>query len=97
MGPLATVLVLTLAVVGFAVVGLSFWIQREAEAAHEKAAAGARYPELEQTEVHARARLNHYRVIDDAAGVYQIPIERAIEVLARDTVPPEELTTEVRF
>ena len=75
----------------------SFWFQREADAYRARAAAEARYPELQQAEVHAQNKLGHYRVVDEANGVFQIPIERAMEVLAQEPGTATVLTSEVRY
>ena len=70
-----------LAVIVIALVFVARWqMQKDAEAA----AAQARYPLLEETRAHGAALLQGYGVVDEAAGVYSIPIEKAMDdIVAR--------------
>ncbi len=96
-GPLIAFLIGTLLVLGGGVFGSTLWLQREADAARAVAAANARYPELQQAEMNARSKLGHYRIISQADGVFQIPIERAMEVLAQESGTDSVLTSELRY
>jgi hypothetical protein len=42
------------------------------------------YPLLRETRAHAASRLSGYAPIDRDAGIYQIPVERAMELVVRD-------------
>jgi hypothetical protein len=55
-----------------------------AQQAREAAAVDLNYPELRQSQLRAAQRLNQYKVIDAGRGVYQIPIDRAIDLMVRE-------------
>ncbi len=44
----------------------------------------ANYVELREVEAAAAAKLNHYAVLDAEQQIYQIPIERAMELVVKD-------------
>ncbi|MCB0717222.1 MAG: hypothetical protein KDD65_02180 [Bacteroidetes bacterium] len=39
------------------------------------------FPVKDNAEAEAATKLNNYRVVDRAAGVYQIPVDRAIDIM----------------
>ncbi len=91
------ILIGALLVLGSGVFGSTLWLQREADAARAVAAANARYPELQHAEMNARNKLGHYRIVSEVDGVFQLPIERAMEVLAQESRPDAALTSELRY
>ena len=94
-GPLVGLLFGILLIIGVGTTVAAFWFEREADAARERAVATAVYPELRQVEINSQEKLGHYRVLDSVT--YQVPIERAMHVLAQR--PPAEvaLTMEVQY
>lgn len=75
------------------------WAGSVAQQAHEAAAADLNYPELRQANLQAAQRLNQYKVIDAGRGVYQIPIDRAIDLMVREAyqTPGGNYSQELRF
>lgn len=59
---------------------------REAAAAQVPGlgAAAVRYPDLYETEIHARRATDHYEMLNDAQGVYRIPVSEAIDMMANE-------------
>jgi len=47
------------------------------------------YPDLEQLELQAAEMLGQYAVLDRETGVYRIPIDRAIELIANEEARSE--------
>ncbi len=97
-GQLVVFLLGTLFLIGAGVWGASAWFRWEVDVAQHQAAEAARYPELRRAESHAQDRLRRYGIVNEAEGVFQIPVARAMEVLAQEEPPPEAvLTAEVRY
>jgi hypothetical protein len=66
------------------VVTLIFVARWQMQKDAEVAAAQVRYPLLEETRAHAETLLQGYGAVDEAAGIYRIPIEKAMEdIVAR--------------
>lgn len=55
---------------------------REATAVQAVTLSG--YPELAETEAAAARQLDHYEVLNDAQGVYRVPIDRVITLMANE-------------
>ncbi len=49
-----------------------------------------RYPVLYETEMEARRALDHYEVVNDAAGRYRIPIQQAMDASVRAGTAPRD-------
>ena len=50
-------------------------------------AASGEYSELRQTEISAAEQLSQYEVISEEQGIYRIPIERSISLIANEPQP----------
>ncbi len=61
------------------------WFVSVSDTAHALVAAEATYPELRRVELDAEQLLSRYEVIDRAQGIYRIPVERAMDVLLRES------------
>jgi hypothetical protein len=77
---LAIVAAIALAIVLMAITIFQFTNRVEA-AVRQRLAAEASYPELREAEAQAAERLGQYGIVDDAQGVYRIPIDRAMELM----------------
>lgn len=75
----------TITAIGMAVVFVFFWSGFVADETARKAAAGVSYPELRQVEAIADEQLEQYKILNDAEGVYRIPIDRAMELMVKET------------
>ena len=75
----------TLTAIGMAVVFVFFYSGFVAQETARKAAASVNYPELRQVEATADEQLEQYKILNDANGVYRIPIDRAMELMVNET------------
>ncbi|HMB94007.1 MAG TPA: hypothetical protein VKP65_24365 [Rhodothermales bacterium] len=75
----------TITAIAMAVVFVFFYSGFVAEETARKAAAGVDYPELRQVEATADEQLEQYKILNDAEGVYRIPIDRAMELMVNET------------
>ncbi len=78
------VLFVAIAVVVWASTG---WFAAEADAVRASVAAEAEYPDRRLMDLEAERVLSRYEVLDRDQGIYRIPIERAMEVVARQAMP----------
>jgi hypothetical protein len=74
-----------IAAIAAAVIVVFFWSGFVAEETARKAASGVNYPELRQVEATADEQLEQYKILNDAEGVYRIPIDRAMELMVNET------------
>lgn len=65
-------------------------VNRNEQATYYEAVDESGYPDLREVEALAARKLDHYEILNDATGVYRIPIERAMELL----VEQEEAATD---
>ena len=64
------------------VITIFFWTDTTAQRVQEVVITTAGYPELQETEVEAAQLLTQYEVVSEEEGVYRIPIDRAIDLVA---------------
>jgi hypothetical protein len=73
-----------LLVILVAVVVLFGWYGQVAQETQATADSQQNYEMLQQAEMEAQEELYQYRVVDEEEGVYQIPIDRAMDVIAAE-------------
>ena len=86
------ILGLTLAiavVLGLAVLTLFQYVDLTAQATRDAAAGMSGYPERREADLQATRQLTQYGVVDQEQGVYSIPIERAIDIMANEALDAE--------
>ena len=66
------------------VVTLFFWMGTTTQRVEEVVVTRSGYPELRETEVAAAQQLSQYEILSEEEGVYRIPIDRAIDLVAED-------------
>lgn len=79
------------------IIVLFMWTGVEAQAVRQAVVGSSGYPELRETEAAAARQLDHYDVVDDAQGIYRIPIDRAIDlmVLEAQQAPGRSYSAEI--
>jgi hypothetical protein len=65
------------------------YVDITAQATRLAAAGMSGYPERREAELNATRALTQYGVVDSEQGVYRIPIERAIDVMANEALESE--------
>ena len=73
-----------LVVILVAVVVLFGWYGQVTQETQAQADSAQNYEMLQQAEMEAQQELQQYRVVDEEEGVYQIPIDRAMDVIATE-------------
>jgi hypothetical protein len=73
-----------LLVILVAVVVLFGWYGQVTQETQAQADSAQNYEMLRQAEMEARQELQQYRVVDEEEGIYQIPIDRAMDVIATE-------------
>lgn len=73
-----------LLVIGVAVVVLFSWAGQIGQQAGEVSVDPGRYSELREAEIEAARQLEQYEVVNEEDGVYRIPIDRAMEIIANE-------------
>lgn len=73
-----------LVVILIAVVVLFNWYGQVTQETRAAATSQQNYEMLQQSEVEARQDLTRYEVVDEEEGAYQIPIDRAMDVIATE-------------
>jgi hypothetical protein len=71
-----------LVVIMVAVVVLFGWYGQVTQETRSQADSAQNYELLQQAEMEAQQELEQYKVVDEEEGIYQIPIGRAMEVIA---------------
>lgn len=74
----------TIVALGMAVVFVFFLTQTASQQALDDVTALQTYPQLREVEAAATQRLDQYEVLDAGAGVYQIPLDRAIDLMVNE-------------
>ncbi len=83
----AQILGITLSVIvalAIIIVLLFNWKATVSEATAVQAVGESGYPELREVESSAARELDHYEVLNDANGVYRVPIDRVITILSNE-------------
>lgn len=73
-----------LAVLGMAVAFIFIILGEQVRGVEDAYASEANYVELREAEAQADRLLEQYGVIDEAQGIYRIPIDRAMELMANE-------------
>lgn len=81
-GQIMAIALTILMTIGIVVVILFMWTTTTSQAIRQAAIDPSGYTELRETEAQAAQKLNQYGVIDRENGVYRIPIERAMDIVA---------------
>jgi hypothetical protein len=63
---------------------LFYWTSIRGQAMRDASVNPSGYTELQETEIEAARELNQYDVIDEQDGVYRIPIDRAMDIMANE-------------
>ncbi|RMF59262.1 MAG: hypothetical protein D6746_08455 [Bacteroidetes bacterium] len=84
-GPLLKAMLVLALMVAAAVVIVFQWRKLVYQETMVEAIEASGYPALREYRAASAAKLSQYEVIDAGAGVYRIPIERAMEVVVRET------------
>jgi len=80
-----TAIALSILVVILAAVAVLFgWNEQVRQEAHASATDEQNYEMLRQAETEAQQDLTQYEVVDEEEGVYQIPIDRAMDIIATE-------------
>jgi len=82
-----------LVVILIAVTVLFGWYGQVRQEARASATNEENYEMLQQAEMEAQQDLTQYEVVDEEEGVYQIPIDRAMDVIAREEYEREQVTS----
>ena len=82
-----------------AVVVVFQWTNLEVQRAQEEATRESGYPELREYEAASANKLSQYAVVDANAGIYRIPIDRAMELVVRERMQRDDVryTSEVQL
>ncbi len=94
-GPLMAFVISLVTLLAALVWGASLWFRASVDDVQREVAAEAVYPELQHVNIAAEERTGHYVALGE--GRYQIPIERAIELLSGEYASDTNLTSEVRL
>ena len=94
-GPLMAFVISLVMLLAAIVWGASLWFRASVDDVQRQVAASAVYPELQRVNIAARERTGHYVALGD--GRYQIPIERAIDLLSGEYADDTDITSEVRL
>ncbi len=85
------VLVMVIVVIAVSVSGQRF------EEARVDAISHSGYPDLRQTHTGSVEKLTHYKVLDQDAGVYRIPIDRAMKLVVDEAAVSSTESSELRL
>jgi hypothetical protein len=83
-GQIVAIAASILVVILVAIVTLFGWFGQVSQQMQSTAVDQQDYEQLRQTEVEAAQELEQYGVVDGEAGVYQVPIDRAMEIIATE-------------
>lgn len=88
-GQIMSIAFTLLLIIGIAVVILFVWTSTTAQAVREATVSPDQYTQLRETEAQAAQKLTQYEVIDEQNGVYRIPIDRAMDLMATQAYQDE--------
>lgn len=83
-GQIVAIAASILVVILVAIVTLFGWFGQVSQQMQSTAVDQQDYEQLRQTEVEAAQELEQYGVVDGETGVYQVPIDRAMEIIATE-------------
>lgn len=89
-GQIAAIALSILFVVACAAVILFFWSGQVADRTEQAAAAGGGGADLRETEIQATQKLEQYGVVSEEENRYQIPIDRAMDIVATEAYAKEQ-------
>src|SRR5690554_3030799 len=72
----------TLVAIGLAIFALYNYMDIVAAETRFEVTGSSGYPELREAELRATQQLSQYGVVDEAEGIYRIPIDEAIDIMA---------------
>ena len=84
-------LVTVIVVIAVSVSGLRF------EEARIEAVSHSGYPNLRQTRAGSQQKLAHFEILDEDAGVYRIPIDRAMSLVIEEAAAMPSGSSELRL
>lgn len=88
-GQIMAIAVSIMVSVAIAVIVLFQWTSVRSQTLRQEAVPSS-YNELEATEIEAARQLESYDVVDEEAGVYRIPIDRAMDIMANEAYTGSE-------
>lgn len=91
-GQIISIAVTLLLTIAIAVVILFMWTNTTRQAIREASIDPDQYTQLRETEAQAAQKLSQYEVIDEQAGTYRIPIDRAMDIMANQAYQEGERT-----
>lgn len=83
-GQIAAIAFSTMLVVAIAATIVFFWSGKVAFEAEKGVTDSDNYSTLREAQLDAAQKLEQYRVIDEEEGTYQIPIDRAMDIIANE-------------
>ena len=83
-GQIAAIAFSTMLVVAIAATIVFFWSGKVTSEAQQSAVNSDNYTILREARLDAAEKLEQYRVIDEDEGIYQIPIDRAMDIIANE-------------
>ena len=78
--------------IGAVVVILFMWTSTVSQGIRGASIDGSEYPDLRETNAQAAQKLSQYEVIDAEQGVYRIPIDQAMDIMANQAYQEGERT-----
>ena len=90
MASLGLIMLITVVFVVIAVIAAYTLATTTTQEYKMEAVAAAVYPELRDVRAASAAKMNKYEVLDSEVGVFQIPIEKAKEILLNEAYLEEE-------
>lgn len=94
-GAILTFMFVMAIIIGIAVTIVFNLTNLVAQDVYDTAATEMTYPEAREARAGAAAQLNQYEVLDQEQGVYQIPVDRAMELMLNEAYQRQADTTAV--
>jgi hypothetical protein len=83
-GQIAAIMFSIVLVIAVAATVVFFWVGMAAQETTQGSVDAENYTTLRQARLDAAEQLEQYRVIDEEEGIYQIPIDRAMDIIANE-------------
>lgn len=90
-GQIAAIAVSIMIVVGVAAAVVFVWTGQVTESVEGAAVEMEGNPDLRETQIQATQQLEQYGVVDEEQGIYRIPIDRAMDIIANEAYEREQL------
>lgn len=91
-GQILAIAMSILLVIAIAVVIVFNWASTWADATREASIDPSNYTTLQETEIDAARQLNQYEIVNEQEGIYRIPIDRAMEIIATEEYRQQSAT-----